>query len=666
MAIPVSTRLARQGCAGRRSRSSRPRSPRERVDARLVDARLDVRMHDVALRRGAQSGAEVVEVVAIGAGRDRCPASPRGCARRDSSCSSSSDRPGSRDSAASACSPASSTTSGQPCVAACASTRAARRRRHRRSRRVIHRRPGAANRARDVRERHRVDAAADGDARVADGGRARRRGARAASSRSLGSCVLQRALALPSARALAGARRGPRIAATSSCAALAVRLPPGRCATLTCDVGAVDRRRDLGSAQHAPALLAQAQSQRRGFGEAGLRDRVGGIRPGEQAELRRAAVPSCHAACRPTRRGRRSASAGDRRRPRSPRRSCRRRRTRAPRRRRHRRRQRSTRALEHERAHDVGHPGQRARSRAAAGAQQAAGLAARAALRRGHEMPQDRGTRGRHALAGDAVVVPRIARQQQARRGRRAPAAGRAPCARVPPPRGSDVRRPVRAVELAPRCIRPRRCPAANPSPRARGSAPGRPPCRAPAPPHRPEARAAPARVRALAADSGASPICRRSDAYGVPACSCAAPAITLTSARRRRRYDAGARPKRRARNPPLAASANSGAALAGRPHGRKLGQHRRGERAAAHRPSRRRTCRRLMPPTRSRWIASEAGGGSAALRQATTGTTYGPSGMTATARSPARASAAASAASTEAIVSTPVRLRSSASRPVV
>jgi hypothetical protein len=47
-------------------------------------------------------------------------------------------------------------------------------------------------------------------------------------------------------------------------------------------------------------------------------------------------------------------------------------------------------------------------------------------------------------------------------------------------------------------------------------------------------------------------------------------------------------------------------------------------------------------------------------------GTTYGPSGITATAGSPCRAMLSATAASTDGISSTPVIRRSSASRPVV
>ena len=51
---------------------------------------------------------------------------------------------------------------------------------------------------------------------------------------------------------------------------------------------------------------------------------------------------------------------------------------------------------------------------------------------------------------------------------------------------------------------------------------------------------------------------------------------------------------------------------------------------------------------------------------QPTTGTTYGPSGITAMSGSPALATLSATAASTESTLATPVSLRSSASSPVV
>ena len=184
-------------------------------------------------------------------------------------------------------------------------------------------------------------------------------------------------------------------------------------------------------------------------------------------------------------------------------------------------------AFEHQCAQDVRQPGQCARSRATARAQQTAGLAPRSALRRGDEMPQDSGARGRHALAGDAVVVPRIARQQQARRGgrhrqqpvRRAHGAAtqrerrRRPVRAVEPGRDAsgrdDVEQRIPVRELMEMHLvdrMPCTCASASASSASSASACSR-----------------------VGADSGASPICRRSDAYGVPASSCAAPAITLT-----------------------------------------------------------------------------------------------------------------------------------------
>ncbi len=88
----------------------------------------------------------------------------------------------------------------------------------------------------------------------------------------------------------------------------------------------------------------------------------------------------------------------------------------------------------------------------------------------------------------------------------------------------------------------------------------------------------------------------------------------------------------------------------------------------AARRPSPRRTCRRRYPrPGRDGSSATLAQAGqSRGTIQATTGTTYGPSGITASVPSPARANAASSADSTEPTFSTPVRRRSSSPRPVV
>ena len=336
-----------------------------------------------------------------------------------------------------------------------------------------------------MRERHRIDAAAHGnrEPRVAIERRDEAREIVAVreptdvSASSLSALVL--ATAAGGAVRAARAPRARASRATSSCAALAVRLPPG-----ARDLHAEPSPPSTAAATSvrcsiAPPLFAPAQSQRRRFGEARSRDRVVGVRPREQAELReRPALLAVPRADRHVDHARFHAQAIGRH-ARFPRRSCRRRRTRARPRRRHRARfvgrvrsSTSARTM-------FGSPGQRARSRAAAGAEQTARLAARAALRRGHEMAQDRGAGRRHAFAARcrrrATGSPPAAGSSPAP----APAAVRARCARCRRPSGSDDAVQRAPVELRPRCIRPRRRRAANPNPRARGNARRRRECRA-------------------------------------------------------------------------------------------------------------------------------------------------------------------------------------------
>ena len=111
----------------------------KRVHVRLVGRRLDVRVHDVALGRGAQSGAEVGEIVAVGAGGDRIRRRVADARIQIRSCSSSSDRRGSHDSGRRPARRRRAARAASPCARGVRLDARARRRRYCRSRRVIHR-----------------------------------------------------------------------------------------------------------------------------------------------------------------------------------------------------------------------------------------------------------------------------------------------------------------------------------------------------------------------------------------------------------------------------------------------------------------------------------------------------------------------------------------------
>ena len=450
---------------------------------------------------------------------------------------------------------------------------------------------------------------------------------------------------------------------------LAVRTPPGRSCELDADRRRRRCRRRPRRAQQLPALVAQAQAERRRFGEAGLRDRCGRVRLREHAKIRDR--PALLADARADRHvddaGARRAAG--RRPARSPRPSCRRRRTRASRPGRRRRRC-ATRALEapararcsESRAARV--PG------AAADAHQASVAAARVAVAGGDEVTQDRGAGRRHALAGDAVVAPGIAFEERARRGRGHRQQSVRGAHVTAAQRQRRMRSSARPPAL-PRCSRPRRRPSANPSRRARGNARRRRrvPCTC-ASASASSASSASACSR-VAADKRASASRWRSSRIRRARVIVRMPRRCVRAGARRGceaigvSAGVGVTPKRRARKPPVVDSekaapaapagwtAASSASISGFERRQRI-DHRGDEHVAGE-------AAHEIEVNRERRGRRQVG-----AFQPTTGTTYGPSGITATAESSERASAAATAASTDSIVSTPVRLRSSSSSPVV
>ncbi len=69
--MPVSTRLARQGCAGSSAMSSSPRRAAIAAHRRLVDPGLDEGVSHAVLARGDQAWPVIAEIVQVGPGGDR-------------------------------------------------------------------------------------------------------------------------------------------------------------------------------------------------------------------------------------------------------------------------------------------------------------------------------------------------------------------------------------------------------------------------------------------------------------------------------------------------------------------------------------------------------------------------------------------------------------------
>ena len=236
-------------------------------------------MHDVVLRRGAQPGTEVVEIVAVGAGGDRSDVAAAD-ARVQIRLAVVAAIDGVRAIAGIGLL-AGVEHDQRPSVPRRVLVHApARRRGHRGTGRVIHRRPRSRIARRDVRERHRVHAAADRDreALVAvehrDEARADVSARRARAHLSPPSSA-RRTAAARACGALSRPRLGCRHRRAPPCA---VRSPPGRCATLTRWRRRRAPSRPPRGASTLPALLAHAQAERGGLGEARLRDRRGGVR----------------------------------------------------------------------------------------------------------------------------------------------------------------------------------------------------------------------------------------------------------------------------------------------------------------------------------------------------------------------------------------------------
>ena len=346
------------------------------------------------------------------------------------------------------------------------------------------------------------------------------------------------------------------------------------------------------------------------------------------------------------------------RRARSPRPSCRRRRTRAPRRRRRRRRRRSRRArVSNTSARTMlGMPGQRARAGAGADGHAGGPRPQRSPHFAGaHEVTQDRGAGRRDALAGDAVVAPRDSRRGA--RWSRAPAPAAMPCAvrTRPPPSGSARRGPARPVQVR----RDASC---------RDDIHERIPVGELVEMHVVDGRAVHARLGVGERRQQCQRVRRAClPTARLPRCGGAGRRKRFRTPRDPRR-DSESRPPRRCRNAARETrrSSRAGTPASPRPQDAPPTSSSRIGRSSAGSASTIAATNMspARPPTRSRWIASAPGASSSAVRRRR-GRHTGLRGSPRATRRRA-ASASASAASTEAIASTPVRLRSSASSPVV